>query len=126
MLAIKPTRTFTCSPKADPDIVITFEFNSEEDAIRKKGETSNNSFYRLIRSSIVSIDGLVDVDSGEPILKVTPAVQKTVFSWIINNDNDLLNDILTAYAGITPKNLESGVQQSQSGTGTQDSATDVN
>jgi len=102
MVAISPTRTFEIPSKIDSDISVKFTFQSEEDAIHLEGESGNNVIHRLLRKSIVSAKGFGFSD-GTP-LEINETSQRSIFSWVINNDQEMLGDILVAYAGITSKN----------------------
>ena len=126
-VAIGTSRRFEIESHVDEDISVVFDFLSMEDSTRKKDESGTNSLYRVIRQSIKSVRGFTNSETGEPFedKDITDSVQRNIFQWIVQNDDEMHADILEAYQGVIPKKLERGVKPAELGTGIQDSATDA-
>lgn len=131
-VAINPTRKFKFQSEVDTEIKLWCEFNSEEDWQYKSTDTGLNILHRNIRQSFKKWEGFeiqgleegqyVEGPNGEELkngdqLPVTEDSQKSILTWMLQNDKEMFGKVVDAYKGVASKKSKLGAMQSDSGTG---------
>lgn len=120
MFAIKPNRKFTFKYgegtedafTVDFDFICIEQINSDE--VKNILKNVNGVIYYFMRKSLISVSGLINVDSGEPLKlynedgSINEEIQKAVFEFVMTFE-EFRDQLITAYAGVSSKNLKTGV-----------------